>query len=74
MVDEGINGLLFPAGDTEALAGCLNRMLSDESGRVEMGRRGREKAVNQSLRSARRSSKRRIYFPAVISILWFSAT
>jgi glycosyltransferase involved in cell wall biosynthesis len=44
MVDDGVNGLLFPAGDSDALGACLERMLRDEEGRAEMGRMGREKA------------------------------
>ena len=44
MVDDGVNGLLFPPGDVEALAACLRRMLGDRGAREEMGRRGREKA------------------------------
>lgn len=44
MVDDGVNGLLFPVGDVEALAACLRRMLGDRGAREEMGRRGREKA------------------------------
>jgi glycosyltransferase involved in cell wall biosynthesis len=44
MVDDGENGLLFPAGDAAALAACLARMLGDRRMREEMGRRGREKA------------------------------
>ncbi len=44
MVDDGVNGLLFPVGDVEALAACLRRMLGDRGAREGMGRRGREKA------------------------------
>ena len=44
MVDDGVNGLLFPVDDAGALAACLRRMLADRRGREEMGRRGREKA------------------------------
>ena len=44
MVDDGATGLLFPAGDVDALAGRLRSMLADRAAREEMGRRGREKA------------------------------
>jgi glycosyltransferase involved in cell wall biosynthesis len=44
MVDDGVNGLLFPPEDADALAACLRRMLDDRGARVGMGRRGREKA------------------------------
>lgn len=37
-------GLLVPAGDREALAGALRRVLADSSLRAELGRRGRERA------------------------------
>ncbi|UCF05273.1 MAG: glycosyltransferase family 4 protein [bacterium] len=44
MVEDGINGYLFPIGDVDALSVCLGRMLADPGKRSEMGRRGREKA------------------------------
>lgn len=44
MVEDGVNGCLFPVGDGEALAGCLRKMLADPGMRAEMGRRGRAKA------------------------------
>jgi glycosyltransferase involved in cell wall biosynthesis len=44
MVEDGINGYLFPIGDIDALGGCLERMLTDPGKRSEMGRRAREKA------------------------------
>jgi glycosyltransferase involved in cell wall biosynthesis len=44
MVDDGVNGLLFPVGDEAALAERLARMLSDPETRGAMGRRGRENA------------------------------
>lgn len=44
MVEDGVNGLLFPPGDVDSLGGCLRRLLEDDSMRREMGRRGREKA------------------------------
>jgi glycosyltransferase involved in cell wall biosynthesis len=44
MVDDGMNGILFPMGDEAALAEALRRMLRDREARLEMGRRGREKA------------------------------
>jgi glycosyltransferase involved in cell wall biosynthesis len=44
MVEDGVNGLLFPMADIDALAGCLGRMLGDRGVREEMGRRAREKA------------------------------
>jgi glycosyltransferase involved in cell wall biosynthesis len=44
MVDDGHTGLLFPAGDEEALRLCIERLDSDAELRREMGRRGRMKA------------------------------
>ena len=44
MVEDGATGLLFPMGDVDALAERLRRMLGDRAARMEMGRRGREKA------------------------------
>jgi glycosyltransferase involved in cell wall biosynthesis len=45
MVDDGVNGYLFPPGDVEALGERLARLLDDPLTAEEMGRRGREKAV-----------------------------
>ncbi len=44
MVEEGVNGLLFPAGDTEKLRECLGRMIDDPEARRGMGAAGRKKA------------------------------
>ena len=42
--DDGETGLVVPARDTEALTAAINRLLSDEKLRTEMGRKGRERA------------------------------
>jgi glycosyltransferase involved in cell wall biosynthesis len=42
LVKDGVNGLLVPPHDGEQLAQALNRLLSDDSLRVELGRRGGE--------------------------------
>jgi glycosyltransferase involved in cell wall biosynthesis len=44
MVDDGVNGLLFLMGDEDALVDRLGRLLRDPAARLEMGRKGREKA------------------------------
>jgi glycosyltransferase involved in cell wall biosynthesis len=44
MVENGVNGCLFPFGDIPALTNCLKTLLNDPALRREMGRRGREKA------------------------------
>ena len=61
MVDDGVNGLLFPAGDVGALAGSLRRMLGDRGVREEMGRRGREKAERRYGREKHYEEIERIY-------------
>ena len=45
MVDDGVNGFLFPAGDEEALAGRMATLLDSPELRKEMGQKGREKAL-----------------------------
>jgi glycosyltransferase involved in cell wall biosynthesis len=45
MVDDGVNGYLFTPGDVDALAGLLERLLGDPRLAEEMGRKGREKAM-----------------------------
>jgi len=52
MVEDGVNGLLFPVGDADALADRLRHMLADRAAREEMGRRGRAKAERLYRREA----------------------
>lgn len=40
LVEEGVNGLLVPPGDTDRLTGALEWLLREDSLRAEMGRRG----------------------------------
>jgi glycosyltransferase involved in cell wall biosynthesis len=61
MVDDGVNGLLVPAGDAAALAAALRRMLGDRRAREEMGRRGREKAERRYGREKHYQEIERIY-------------
>jgi phosphatidyl-myo-inositol dimannoside synthase len=42
VVEDGVNGLLVPPGDAEALGHTLSRLLRDESLGTELGRRGSE--------------------------------
>ena len=44
MVDDGVNGFLFPAGDVDALARRIADLLDSPDLRRELGRHGREKA------------------------------
>jgi glycosyltransferase involved in cell wall biosynthesis len=43
LVEQGVNGLLVPAGEPSALAKGIEEMLSSESRRQTMGRRGRDR-------------------------------
>jgi len=61
MVEDGVNGLLFPMGDEGSLAACLARMLGDRRLREEMGRRGREKAERLYEREGHYAEIERIY-------------
>ena len=61
MVEDGVNGLLFPMGDDGALAACLARMLGDRRLREEMGRRAREKAERLYEREGHYAEIERIY-------------
>ena len=45
MVDDGVNGFLFPAGDGEALTGRMATLIDSPELRKEMGQKGREKAL-----------------------------
>lgn len=43
LIDDGVNGLLFPCGDVEMLATNLGKLLLDHQQRASFGRAGREK-------------------------------
>jgi glycosyltransferase involved in cell wall biosynthesis len=44
MIEDGSSGLLYPAGDAEALAAALRRLASDSALRARLGETGRQKA------------------------------
>lgn len=46
VVDHGVNGLLVPARDSDALARAMETLIGDKALREAMGRRGRAKAVD----------------------------
>jgi len=66
IIEHGKNGLLFPGGDLEGLAGCIRTLLRDESRRREMGEAGYKKVVNQ-LTSAIMAEKHRQFYERVVS-------
>ena len=45
VVEDGVNGLLVPAGDTHALAAALTRLARDPAAREQLGREARAQAV-----------------------------
>jgi glycosyltransferase involved in cell wall biosynthesis len=47
VIDNGVTGRLVPAGDSAALAGAIDDLLSNPEAAAEMGRRGRERAVQR---------------------------
>jgi glycosyltransferase involved in cell wall biosynthesis len=47
LVDDGVTGLLVPPGDSHSLADAICSLLANRERREQMGRRGREKAVDQ---------------------------
>jgi glycosyltransferase involved in cell wall biosynthesis len=44
IVDDGVTGLLYPAGDISALAHSMRRLADDRDERLRLGRAGRERA------------------------------
>ena len=47
LVENGVNGLLVPPGDAEALAAAMRALLEDPDRAREMGRRGRSKVRDE---------------------------
>jgi glycosyltransferase involved in cell wall biosynthesis len=47
VIEDGVNGLLVPTGDVEALAARLRDMLASEERRHDMGLAGRQKVVEE---------------------------
>ena len=45
VITDGVDGILCPVGDTEALADALEKLARDPALRAEMGRVGRERVV-----------------------------
>jgi glycosyltransferase involved in cell wall biosynthesis len=45
--EDGVDGMLFPLGDSARLRECLSRMLSDERLAYRMGHHGRELVINR---------------------------
>jgi glycogen synthase len=44
MIEDGVNGLIVPAGDAEALTSAMGRLVEDRELRERMGERARERA------------------------------
>ena len=47
LVEHGVNGLLVPAGDPEALAQAIKSLLLDRNARRRMGKNGRKKILKE---------------------------
>lgn len=47
IIDDRIEGLLYDAGDTDQLAECISKLVSNMSLRIEMGRKARERVRKQ---------------------------
>lgn len=61
MVDDGVTGRLFPAGDAAALAGAIEELLADPGLRRSMGRAAREKAERLYAPGAHYDATMKIY-------------
>ena len=47
MIEDGADGILIPANDSEALADSLTRLAEDKTLRADMGRRARESVIRR---------------------------
>ena len=61
IVDDGINGLLIPPGDTSALASAITRLTADASPRAEMGTAGRHRVETEFTFTAQADAYRRMF-------------
>lgn len=57
MVEDGVSGLLVPAGDPAALATAVRRLLTDADAAAAMGRAGRERAGEFPLSATARQTE-----------------
>ncbi|MEO5561254.1 MAG: glycosyltransferase [Dokdonella sp.] len=58
---DGVNGRIVPAGQPDAFADALESVLADPAGAVEMGRRGRDWALEQATIARMHARYRDIY-------------
>jgi glycosyltransferase involved in cell wall biosynthesis len=77
LVEDGVNGFLYPVGDVAALARALGRLLADPSLAAAMGRAGRERfearfradrAVAETLGSVERALAARRRHPGALRV------
>ena len=61
VVEDGLSGFLVPPGDAAALALRIAEVLSDESRRVAMGRRGRQRVEEQFTFAAQSLQYQRLF-------------
>ena len=47
MIEDGVDGVLIPANDSEALADSLTRLAEDKTLRADMGRRARDSVIRR---------------------------
>jgi len=47
LVEDGLTGILVPPGSVDELSGAITRLLTDPETARDMGRRGRDKVVNE---------------------------
>ena len=61
LVDHGVNGLLFPAGDAPALANCLRQLINNSAQRHAFAQASRQRVVSQFSTEASIATMERIY-------------
>jgi glycosyltransferase involved in cell wall biosynthesis len=47
LVEDNVNGLLFPVGDINALSSAINTMCADDAGRIKYSHNNREKILDK---------------------------
>ena len=64
VVDDGGQGFLVPAKESEKLAGALEKLIQSKDLRIQMGAKARERAVREFAKESVVQKNLKVYGPA----------